>query len=184
AMAQEMGGSLIREDFSGNPFLADSYGGQQELNLPSQLYFLLSRVGQLSRPNLPEQGLAVSDYGFCQDRIYARHRLTEDEFRVYERLAGRVAKLVQPPDVLILLDAPVSTLRQRIARRGRRFEEAMSGDFLEQMRRAYQAPELCRSGRSLHVDTARIDLRTLSGRQWVLDQVRRRLDVTARSDQP
>ena len=46
-LAAKLPAELIREDYAGNPFLADSYAGSEQARLPGQLYFLLSRVGQL-----------------------------------------------------------------------------------------------------------------------------------------
>lgn len=135
-LAEALPGRLVREDYRGNPFLADAYAGSEEARLPAQLYFLISRAGQLSTAGSrhhPE----VSDYGFCQDRIYARSLLSERDYRLYEKLAARVAPLVRAPDVLLHLDASEGELLERIQRRGRDFERSMTRDFLADMRMAY-----------------------------------------------
>ena len=137
ALAQRLPARLIREDYAGNPFLAASYTGSVQSRLPSQLYFLLSRVAQLSRADRPESGLTVSDYGFCQDPIYARLRLNQDDFAAYSGILDRLAGAVHPPDAVICLDASVATLSERIDRRGRAYEAAMTTEFLASMRQAY-----------------------------------------------
>lgn len=136
-LSEEMDGRLICEDFEGNPFLADSYAGDRNACLPAQLFFLLSRVKQLSLGDWPGEGLTVSDYGFCQDRIYAASKLNEEEMSLYSRVAGRVEGLVCPPSVIVHLDAPSPVLLSRIADRGRQYEKAMTIEFLEEMRNAY-----------------------------------------------
>jgi len=128
---------LILEDYAGNPFLAESYAGRDEARLPGQLYFLMSRVSQLDPTRWEEERLAVSDYGFCQDAVFAELRLGDDDLRTYRRVLRRVGGLVHPPDVLVHLDAGEQTLLERIARRGREYEKAMTAEFLGQMRRAY-----------------------------------------------
>ncbi|MGC9455480.1 MAG: deoxynucleoside kinase [Phycisphaerae bacterium] len=135
-LADAVSARLIREDYRGNPFLADASAGKPEAQLPAQLYFLISRASQLSIMLLHEQA-EVSDYGFCQDRIYARELLCERDYRLYEKLAARVEKLVRPPNVLVHLDASEDELLRRIQRRGRPFERTMTRDFLARMRADY-----------------------------------------------
>jgi len=137
ALAAKLKAGLIREQYASNPFLAASYIGADASRLASQLYFLLSRVAQLSCSAWPGRGLYVSDYGFCQDPIYARLRLSDADFRSYEAVLKRLAGAVHPPDVLIHLDAAEATLLERIARRGRGYESAMTAEFLAAMRAAY-----------------------------------------------
>jgi len=177
ALAGELGGGLIREDYAGNPFLAASYLGRPELALPSQLYFLFSRAGQLSRDNWPACGLAVSDYGFCQDALYALHSLAGEELAVYRRLADRVEGMIQPPDLVVHLDAAEQALLQRIARRGRRFETVMTVDFLRRMRREYDRIVPALDCPVLTVDAGVRDLRRSDVLAEVVQDVRRRLNL-------
>ena len=137
-LAERLGAGLIREDYAGNPFLAAACAGDRGASLPSQLYFLMSRVRQLAETNWPAGGLFVSDYGFCQDRIYARARLDAEQMRVYDPLARRAEALVRRPRVLVCLDAREQTLLERIRRRGRAFEMGMTAEFLAEMRAAYR----------------------------------------------
>ena len=96
-LADDMPASLIREDYQGNPFLVESYLGSPEACLPAQIHFLMSRVGQLALAAWPAEGLVVSDYGFCQDHIYAAAKLSADELRLYDRLARRLGRLADSP---------------------------------------------------------------------------------------
>ncbi len=136
-LTQELPGKLIREDYAGNPFLAESYAGDEHARLPGQLYFLLSRIGQLAEMKFPQSGLLVSDYGFCQDRIFATMRLSAEDLKLYDRVARRLETLVHAPNVLVHLDADEQTLLHRIRQRGRNFEHVMDKGFLGAMRSAY-----------------------------------------------
>lgn len=158
-LADELPARLIREDYAGNPFLAESYMGSPDARLPGQLYFLLSRVKQLYKADFPAKGLVVSDYGFCQDRIYARLRLTEVDFHVYQGIAARVGQLVQPPKLMIHLDAPAETLLERIARRGRDYEKVMTERFLSDMRADCQTASADAHCPVMTVDTDSLDIR-------------------------
>jgi 2-amino-4-hydroxy-6-hydroxymethyldihydropteridine diphosphokinase len=136
-LAMELPGRLVPEDYQGNPFLAESYAGPDEMRLPAQVFYLLSRVSQLSGNHWPAGGTFVSDYGFCQDRVYAWLRLSPEDFAAYEALHARVAPLVHPPRAMVYLDAEPRALLERIAVRGRSFEKAITTDFLSAMRDAY-----------------------------------------------
>jgi deoxyadenosine/deoxycytidine kinase len=135
-LAERLAGALpaeiFYEDFRGNPYLAASFTGRDDLLLPSQLYFLLARARQLAGP-WPGEGVVVSDYGFAQDRLYAAARMNGDDLRAYDRVWSRVAPTVRRPDVLVHLDAALETLRGRIAGRGRAFEAAFTETFLDAM---------------------------------------------------
>lgn len=171
ALVAELPATLIREDYAGNPFLAESYLGRSEARLPGQLYFLVSRVGQLASSNWPGAGLYVSDYGFCQDRIYARARLSADDFRLYDRVARRLEGLVRPADLLLALDAAEATLLERIARRGREFERVMDQEFLASMRAAYNEASRRASCPVIRLDCDEIDLRDPARRAPVVWQI-------------
>lgn len=175
ALAREMPAELIREDYAGNPFLAGSCLGRRELALPSQLYFLFSRAGQLNRESWPVRGLAVSDYGFCQDALYARHCLSGEELATYHRLAARVEPLVQPPDLVLHLDVPEQALLERIARRGRRFETGMTAEFLRRMRQEYERLVPALDCPAMTVDAGR-DLRDGQALAEIVQEVRTRLE--------
>lgn len=174
-LAEELPAGLIREDYAGNPFLADSYVGPEAAKLPGQLYFLLSRVKQLSESAWPAEGTFVSDYGFCQDRIYAERKLGRDDLRLYDRVARRVEGLVHPPDLLIALDASERTLLARIAGRGRDFERAMDAAFLADMRKAYRAAADGAAAPVLRVDGDRRDLRDAAVRAELAERIRTEL---------
>ncbi len=175
AMARLLPAELIREDYKGNPFLADSYGGQSQSLLPGQLYFLMSRVGQLSAASWPHAGLAVSDYGFLQDRIFACARLGSDDLRLYDRIARRVEGLVRPPDVLIHLEAPEQVLLERIAARGRKFESSMTAEFLSALKNAYNEAVAGAKCPVIRVDCQAVDLRQPPAVEGVTAQVRKAL---------
>jgi len=171
-LSEDAGASLIFEDFEGNPFLADAYLERNEARLPAQLHFLLSRVEQLSSEKWPADGLVVSDYGFCQDRIYAEAMLTDDEMSLYNRLAARLERYVHPADVIVHLDAPQSVLRERIAVRGREYEKAMTPEFLTRMRMAYNNIDRTSGCPVIRFDTAAGDLREPDVRGELTAQIR------------
>jgi deoxyadenosine/deoxycytidine kinase len=174
-LAEAVDGRCIREDYAGNPFVAEAYLGRHDRALASQLYFLFSRVSQLARTSWPKKGTAVSDYGFCQDAVYAARSLSGAQLAIYRPLSAAAGEAVKPPDVLVCLDGPEELLLERIAARGRSYERAFSRDFLTDLRRAYAAIVAEADCPVLEVDVARVDLREDRARGRLLDQVREAL---------
>lgn len=171
-LAHALGAHLVREDFEGNPFLVDSYTGPHEARLPAQLFYLLSRVQQLSSRTWPADGTVVTDYGFCHDRIFAEVRLSEDEFAVYSPVADALEALVQPADVLVCLDADEDVLLERIRRRGRGFEHVMTRDFLGAIRDGCARAAYASACPVLSVDAGKVDFRRDEALADIAAQVR------------
>ncbi len=171
-LAMEVPARLVREDYEGNPFLAESYAGPGEMRLPAQVFYLLSRVSQLSARHWPATGMFVGDYGFCQDRVYASLRLSPEDFAAYEALHARVAPLVQPPKAIVYLDAEPAALLERIAARGRSFEKAITADFLSAMRDAYNDLVKAAECPVLTVRCDEVDLRNHRPRAELIKRIR------------
>ncbi|KKK91063.1 hypothetical protein LCGC14_2716740, partial [marine sediment metagenome] len=175
-LAAELPAGLIREDYAGNPFLAESYLQRGRSALAAQLYFLFSRLGQLNLQTWPEAGTAVIDYGFCQDAIYAAANLTAEELKLYRELADGADRLVKAPDVMVLLDGDEQLLLERIARRGRRFERTFTADFLRSLREAYRRVAAGAAFPVIEVDVRQVDLMARAD----LDELRGRIEEALR----
>lgn len=171
ALAAELPAMLLCEPYAQNPFLEAACAGDASARLPGQVFFLVSRAGQLSRRTWPAGGWVVSDYAYCQDRVFAEMSLTGEDLRVYDGLAARFEPDIVSPDVLIHLDADVPVLLDRIARRGRPFERNLGGDKLVGLRSAYARLMACAACRVLSVDTAASDLRDAATRRELIARV-------------
>jgi deoxyguanosine kinase len=177
-LAADLGAKLLREDYASNPFLAESHAGNPAMVLPCQLHFLLARVAQLSeatRAAESEHSVFISDHGFCQTRIWAQLQLTSEELAVYDAVEQQLAPRVRTPDVIVVLDAPVAVLQQRIAGRGRAFESALTDDFLETLRAAHRGIVAPPGGRIIHIDVEHLDLRDATQRTPLLRQLHEHL---------
>lgn len=171
-LASRLGADLRYEDFEGNPFLVESFTGRDELFLPSQLYFMLSRARQLGLAFWPETGVVVADYGYCQDRIYAAGKLNAADLACYDDLAARIALTLVPPAAVIHLDASVEALLDRIGRRGREYERTFSRDFLRYMRRAHGEVQLPEGCERIRIDTDAADPREPAVLNDLVERVR------------
>jgi deoxyguanosine kinase len=131
-------GVKVLEDV-GNPFLADFYKDRPGTAFQTQLYFLLSRYKQ--QQELLQRGLferlVLADYPFPKDRIFAYLNLSDEELTLYDKLYQLLEPQVRTPDLVVYLAADVPTCMERIRRRQRPFERALSEDYLAQLIDAY-----------------------------------------------
>lgn len=129
---------VIMEKYDTNPFLAKVYAGDKELALDSQLYFLTSRVEQLSPEKINKSKLAVTDYVFQKELIYADLLLSKEQRELYGRIYERMATGVVTPAVLLYLaDSPRECLN-RIHSRNRPYEQKIRMSFLEGIDAGYR----------------------------------------------
>jgi len=149
----------VLEDLE-NPFLSDFYEDKPGAAFQVQLFFLLSRNRQLqalAQRDLFQQ-VTLCDYIFPKDKIFAYLNLDDSELLIYDKLYAMLEEQVPKPDLVIYLQAQTSTLVERIHRRNRKFEAAMSETYIEEVNKAYnyfffhytQTPLLV-------IDTTRID---------------------------
>jgi deoxyadenosine/deoxycytidine kinase len=156
-LAENLVAQLLLEAYDTNPFLAKVYAGQKEFALDSQLYFLTSRVEQIGRETLTvllarrgdelsgrhEQThaqqagrlssgqIAVTDYIFEKEKIYAKRLLDPQQQNLYFKLNGILSEKVCPPTLAIYLkDTPQNCL-ERIHRRNRPYEQCIELEFLQ-----------------------------------------------------
>ena len=96
-------------------------------SLPNQIDFLLYRAEQeqairRSGPVGVQDGGLELDYHVFTRLFYEKGYLSEDEYRLCERLYSLLRSLSPPPDLIIALRAPLSVIAERYARRGRKME--------------------------------------------------------------
>ena len=125
-----------------NPYLADFYGDMQRWSFHSQIYFLSRRLRHhwqlLQRTNSIVQDRTVyEDAEIFTRNLYRQGLMDERDYRSYYELYGVVTTVLPPPDLIVYLKASVPTLRERIRRRGRPYEQDISTAYLEQLNELY-----------------------------------------------
>ena len=129
---------VILEKYDTNPFLAKVYAGNKELAMDSQLYFLTSRVEQLSLEKLNGSKRAVTDYVFQKELIYADILLSKEQRELYGKIYERLATgAVEPAILLYLADSPEQCL-ERIHNRNRPYEQEIQMSFLKNIDAGYK----------------------------------------------
>jgi len=136
-LALHLGATLILEDVDGNEFLPEFYADRARWALGTQLTFLISRYEQLRTIPPCRTRPVVSDYTQAKDPIFARVLLNQREVELYERLSNGLDVSVSRPDLTVYLDARDDVLLERIRRRNRLYEAAISAEYLDALREAY-----------------------------------------------
>lgn len=140
-LADDLSCRLVLEQVDDNPFLEHFYRDIENMALPTQLYFLMSRLRQLEEIRQSDlfAQTTVSDFLLDKDRLFARLTLDDRQFelyrRIYDALSAPQAQVA--PDLVIYLQAPVEVLMRRIGKRGRRFERLVGEDYLRRLSAAY-----------------------------------------------
>jgi deoxyguanosine kinase len=131
-------GVKILEDVD-NPFLGDFYKDRPGAAFQTELYFLLSRYKQ--QQDIGQRGLfdrvLVADYTFWKNRIFAYLNLSDDELMLFDKLYALLEPQVPVPDLVIHLVADTDTCMERIRKRARPVEKAISPQYLGELIDAY-----------------------------------------------
>ncbi|MDH3218648.1 MAG: deoxynucleoside kinase [Gammaproteobacteria bacterium] len=138
-LADEFGGQVLLEKAEENPFLASFYQNPRQYALSAQLHFLLQRAQQVQDFRQADMfhGSYVADFMVDKDRLFAQMTLNSDELALYEQIYTHLTLDAPRPDLVIYLQAPVETLRERIARRGIEYEQQIRDDYLLRLSESY-----------------------------------------------
>ncbi len=130
-LSKALGCGLICEAYDDNPYMDEAYAGKQDVALDWQLYFLISRLKQISKDHLESGGLYISDYVFAKEQIYANKVLTSEQQKVYQKDYAKVEpKIADPVLAIYLTDTPAACL-DRIKKRNRAYEQQIEVHQLE-----------------------------------------------------
>ena len=138
-LAERLGAELVLEDPAANPFLPQFYRDMRRYALPTQLFFLFQRVGQLEALRQPDlfDRRTVADFALAKDPLFARLTLDDPEYALYSKIYDHVKPQAPAPDLVVYLQASVETLVHRVKKRGHAMEQAISEDYLRALSDAY-----------------------------------------------
>jgi len=137
-LAKKFDAYKVLEDIS-NPFLKEFYQDKPGAAFQTQLFFLLSRFRQhqeLSQRDLFNQ-IALCDYIFAKDKIFAYLNLDDSELMIYDKLYTMLEAQVPKPDLVIYLQAETARLVERIKKRKRGYEAGISEAYVNEVNKAY-----------------------------------------------
>ncbi len=138
-LAQEFGSELLLEKPGENPFLANFYKNPRQYALPAQLHFLLQRAQQVQDFGQADmfRSAYIADFMVDKDRLFAGMTLSSDELALYEQIYAHLTLNAPRPDLVIYLQAPLATLRERITQRGIGYEQQIRDDYLLRLSESY-----------------------------------------------
>lgn len=142
-LAERLGYRPYYEPVAENPYLEDFYADMERWAFHSQTFFLTHRV-RSHRALMDDPQSVVQDRSMYEDaevfarNLYERGSMSPRDWASYSALYRTLTSLLPPPDLVVYLRASVSTLRARIARRGRDFEAGIPDQYLHGLNRLYE----------------------------------------------
>ncbi|MDI6766402.1 MAG: deoxynucleoside kinase [Bacteroidota bacterium] len=142
-LSQQYGWKSFYESVDDNPYLADFYADMGRLSFNLQVYFLSKRFND-HKIIVDGKESVIQDRSIYEDaEIFARNlhdigKMDDRDYSNYVELYKVMMQYLQPPDLLIYLDARVDTLLKQIARRGRDYEQSIPRSYLEQLSLLYK----------------------------------------------
>jgi deoxyguanosine kinase len=138
-LADRYAATLLLENAEANPFLPRFYQDVQRYALPTQLFFLFQRSGQLSELAQRDMFAAamIADFFLEKDPIFARLNLDDEEFALYRQIYKHLQPKAPVPDLVIYLQTPVDALQERIAQRNIPYEQEIAREYLVRLSDAY-----------------------------------------------
>ncbi|PZA06543.1 MULTISPECIES: deoxynucleoside kinase [unclassified Meiothermus] len=142
-MAKEYGLRPVYEAVDENPYLSDFYADMGRWAFHSQVFFLAKRLKQhleeVNRhPRVVQDRTVFEDAAIFACNLYRQGYLSERDWQTYQQLYEGIAPALRKPDLLIYIRASLSTLQQRIAKRGREYERRIPTDYLRALNRLYE----------------------------------------------
>lgn len=126
-----------------NPYLADFYQDMRTWSFHSQIFFLSRRLRH-HRQIVDYPSTVIQDRTVYEDaEIFARNLheqnlMSKRDYASYREMYEAIKPFLPPPDLIIYLQASVSTLGERIRLRGRDYEQQIDPAYLEQLNILYE----------------------------------------------
>jgi deoxyadenosine/deoxycytidine kinase len=159
-LAKHFNARLILEEFADNPFLPKFYENPSQYAFPLELFFMAERYKQLKDMVHTKdlfQSVTVSDYLFTKCLLFAKVNLSEEEFRLYQKLFEIIHQQLAFPDILIYLHAPVQKLQLNIKKRNRSYEQGISDEYLFHIQETYTSYIKQHNIKTIFIDASNAD---------------------------
>ena len=137
-LSNDLGYKLILEPFENNPFLKDFYENLNKNALPLELFFLAERY-ELLKLNSEDMFFSgtVSDFIFDKSKLFAVNTLKDYELNIFNKIFSLMKKSVKNPEILIYLHSDLSSLQNKITKRGREYENNIQSEYLKKLNDTY-----------------------------------------------
>ncbi len=139
-IATDFNAKLVLERFADNPFLPKFYKDKSRFAFPLEMSFLADRYQQV-HDDLGQLDLfkdfIVADYDIYKSLIFAKVTLQEEEYKLYRRLFELMYKDIKRPELYVFLFQSTDKLIENIQKRGRKFEQNISAEYLDSLQKGY-----------------------------------------------
>lgn len=181
-LSAELGWLAYYEPVIQNPYLDAFYADMRRWSFHLQIYFLSERFKaqvEISKSPLPfiQDRTIYEDAEIFARTLHQQGSMTEVDYQNYIALFEVMMSFLRPPDLILYLRATPKVLMERIARRGRPSEQAITIDYITRLNDAYDGwmDRARATYEVLEIDTDNIPLQgeTPAFRQLVEDLKRR-----------
>jgi len=127
-----------------NPYLADFYADMRAWAFQSQVFFLTRRL-HAHRQLLDHPTSAIQDRSVYEDaeifahNLFLQGHIARRDYETYRELYEVLTLFLPPPDLVVYLRASTDTLLERIAARGREYEQDIDPTYLAQLNELYES---------------------------------------------
>lgn len=139
-LAETFNCKLVLEQFADNPFLPYFYENKERYAFSVELFFMTERHKQLQE-NLSQGDLfkdfIVADYFFIKTLLFAKNNLSDEEYRLFQRLFNILNTTFRKPDLLVFLHRSIDGLLANIKKRGREYEQDITPEYLQNIQNIY-----------------------------------------------
>ena len=141
-LSKRFGWEAHYEVVAENPYLADFYSDMSRWAFPLQVFFLNSRfrahqtVSQRSNSAIQDRTI-YEDAAIFARNLYEQGQMSERDYRNYLDLYKTMAGFLTPPDLIVYLRKSLPKLKERIATRGRDYEQNIPDYYLTNLNRYY-----------------------------------------------
>ena len=130
------------EDVDHNPYLNDFYDDMPRWSFNLQVFFLNNRLNQLleiysGTETVIQDRTIYEDAHIFAPNLHDMGLMSKRDYNNYFQFFQTLKRMVQPPDLLIYLQASVPTLVGQIQKRGREYEENIRLDYLKRLNDLY-----------------------------------------------
>ena len=177
-LGQSFGWPMYFEPVINNPYLDDYYQDMERWSFHLQVYFLSQRF-EVQKKIQDHGGSAVQDRTIYEDveifapTLHRRGAMDRRDYDNYREIFRNMTAFLQAPDLIVYLWSRPEITHERIEARGRKCEQNIPLDFLQDLHAAYEdwidrAPAICPVET---IDTEEVNLRDDPQAQEVLLQL-------------
>ena len=142
-LGKHYGWETYYESVEDNPYLSDFYGDMERWSFNLQVYFLSKRFRD-HKSIVEGTESVIQDRSIYEDaEIFAKNlnkigKMNDRDYQNYVELYKVMMEYLQPPHLLIYLEAKIDTLLKQIAKRGREYEQSIPPAYLGQLGENYK----------------------------------------------